>query len=70
MFAKRGTDGSIRDLGISVETYADAGFSYSFPLLDDKLYIGAKAKVLVMLRRASDVGTDASNSVTSRPSRG
>lgn len=51
-FVKRGTDGSIRDLGISVETYADAGFSYSLPLLDDKLYIGARAKVLVGLGRA------------------
>lgn len=50
-FAKRGTDGSIRDLGLNAETYADAGFSYSFPLLGDKLYIGAKAKVLVGLAR-------------------
>lgn len=46
-FAKRGTDGSIRDLGLNVDTYAEAGFSYSFPLLEDRLYIGAKAKFLV-----------------------
>lgn len=50
-FIKRGADGPIRGLGLNVETYADAGFSYSFPLLNDKLYIGAKAKVLVGLAR-------------------
>ena len=50
-FVKRGTDGPIRGMGLDFEAYADAGFSYSFPLLGDKLYIGAKAKAIVGLAR-------------------
>ena len=51
-FVKRGEEGVIRDFGATASTYLDAGFSYSFPLLGDKLYVGAKAKVLVGLARA------------------
>lgn len=51
-FIKRGDAGSIRNLGLEVEMYADAGVSYSFPLLGDKLYVGAKAKFIVGLARA------------------
>lgn len=51
-FIKRGDAGTIRNLGLETEVYADAGFSYSFPLLGDKLYVGAKAKFIVGLARA------------------
>lgn len=51
-FIKRGDAGSIRNLGLEAEMYADAGVSYSFPLLGDKLYVGAKAKFIVGLARA------------------
>lgn len=50
-FIKRGDEGTIRNLGLEAEMYADAGFSYSFPLLGDKLYVGAKAKFIVGLAR-------------------
>ncbi len=51
-FVKRGEEGVIRNFGATASTYLDAGFSYSFPLLGEKLYVGAKAKVLVGLARA------------------
>lgn len=51
-FVKHGDEGSIRDLGFSFGSYLDAGFSYSLPLLGDKLYVGAKARLLVGLARA------------------
>lgn len=51
-FIKRGDAGTIRNLGFAAESYLDAGFSYSFPLLGDRLYVGAKAKFLVGLARA------------------
>ncbi len=51
-FIKRGDEGSIRNLGLEAEMYADAGVSYSLPLLGDKLYVGAKAKFIVGLARA------------------
>ena len=50
-FMKRGTDGAIRGLALNFDTYVDAGFSYSFPLLNDRLYIGAKAKFVMGLAR-------------------
>lgn len=50
-FIKRGQEGSIRNLGTSADLYLDAGFAYSFPLLGDKLYIGAKAKFLLGVAR-------------------
>jgi len=51
-FVKRGDDGSIRNLGMAMDAYMDAGFSYSFPLLDDRLYVGVKGKFLVGIARA------------------
>lgn len=45
-FAKKGTEGDIRNVGVTVESYLEAGFNYSFPLLDDKLYIGVRGKFL------------------------
>ncbi len=50
-FVKQGHDGAIRNLGFSFDSYLDAGFGYSFPLLGDKLYVGAKAKLVVGLAR-------------------
>lgn len=50
-FVKRGDDGVIRNFGMAVDSYLDAGFTYSFPLLEDKLYIGAKAKFVMGLAR-------------------
>ncbi|MCM1150931.1 MAG: DUF5723 family protein [Alistipes sp.] len=54
-FVKQGDAGTIRNMGLSMSSYLDAGFSYSFPLLGDKLYVGAKARFLVGLAR---VGID------------
>ena len=45
-FLKRGNSGDISDIGITADSYLEAGFNYSFPLLDDKLYIGVRAKFL------------------------
>ena len=46
-FLKRGNSGDISDIGITADSYLEAGFNYSFPLLDDKLYIGVRAKFLI-----------------------
>ncbi|WP_418990644.1 DUF5723 family protein [Alistipes sp.] len=51
-FIKRGQDGNISNIGIAVETYLEAAFSYSFPLLDDRLYIGVRGKFLAGAARA------------------
>lgn len=51
-FLKRGRDGDIRDIGVAAETYLEAGFNYSFPLLDDRLYIGVRGKFLAGAARA------------------
>lgn len=56
-FIKLGKEGSIRDLGITTDSYAEAAFSYSFPLLNDRLYIGVRGKFLIGLLRAQ-VGYD------------
>lgn len=46
-FLKRGTEGDIRDIGITTQNYLEAGFNYSFPLMNDRLYVGVRAKFLV-----------------------
>ena len=46
------TRGDISDIGITADSYLEAGFNYSFPLLDDKLYIGVRAKFLMGVARA------------------
>lgn len=51
-FLKRGQDGDIRDIGISSYNYLEAGFNYSFPLMNDRLYVGVRAKFLVGVARA------------------
>ena len=42
-FLKTGREGVVRNVGVSTDAYLEAGFSYSFPLLNDKLYLGARA---------------------------
>ncbi len=51
-FLKSGTEGRIEDVGIQTENFIDAGFNFSRPFLDDRLYIGARLKLLVGLARA------------------
>lgn len=51
-FLKTGREGVVRNVGVSTDAYLEAGFSYSFPLLNDKLYLGARAKFLVGMARA------------------
>ena len=50
-FLKRGEEGHISDIGLMAESYLEAGFNYSMPLLDDRLYIGFRGKLLVGLAR-------------------
>lgn len=50
-FIKNGHEGSIRDIGVAVDSYLEAAFSYSFPLLDDRLYIGVRGKFLAGMAR-------------------
>ena len=51
-FIKLGKEGQIRNFGTSTDTYLEAAFSYSFPLMDDRLYIGIRGKFLAGLARA------------------
>lgn len=51
-FLKNGQEGSIRNIGITLDTYLEAGFNYSFPLLGDRLYVGARVKFLIGAGRA------------------
>ena len=41
-----------RNFGTSTDSYLEAAFSYSFPLMDDRLYIGIRGKFLAGLARA------------------
>ena len=50
-FIKNGHEGSIRDIGVATDSYLEAAFSYSFPLLDDRLYIGVRGKFLAGMAR-------------------
>lgn len=51
-FLKLGKEGNIGNISVSTENYLEAGFNYSFPLLDDRLYVGARVKFLAGLARA------------------
>lgn len=51
-FIKLGKEGQIRNFGTSTGSYLEAAFSYSFPLMDDRLYIGIRGKFLAGLARA------------------
>lgn len=50
-FLKRGQDGDIRDIGVTTHNYLEAGFNYSFPLMNDRLYVGVRAKFLMGIAR-------------------
>lgn len=45
-FIKNGEEGSVSNIGQQNNAYLEAAFSYSFPLLDDRLYIGVRGKFL------------------------
>ena len=51
-FMKNGNSANIANLGLSLESYAEAAFSYTFPIVDE-LYLGVRAKVLFGLARGS-----------------
>ena len=51
-FLKTGTAGNFANLGASIDSYFEAAFSYSMPIFD-KLYVGARAKLLVGAARAA-----------------
>ncbi len=51
-FLKTGQEGVVRNVGLSTDAYLETGFSYSFPLIRNKLYIGARAKFLIGMARA------------------
>ena len=44
--------GHHHNIGLTADSYLEAAFSYSFPLLDDRLYIGVRGKFLVGAARA------------------
>ncbi len=46
-FIKLGQEGNISGFGASASAYAEAAFSYSFPLMNDRLYVGVRGKFLV-----------------------
>lgn len=51
-FVKRGQEGRIRDFGLTADVWFEAGFNYSFPLLDERLYVGVRGKFLVGMAHA------------------
>ncbi len=51
-FLKCGKEGRIENVGLYSDNFVDVGFNYSFPLMKDKLYLGARVKLLVGLMRA------------------
>ena len=51
-FMKTGTAGDFANLGINADAYVEAGFTYSFPIID-KLYVGIRGKFLVGAMRAA-----------------
>lgn len=50
-FMKTGTSQDISGLGVKGDSYLEASFSYSLPITD-KLYVGARAKILFGVARA------------------
>lgn len=50
-FFKTGESAQIRNLGLSAESFAEAGFNYSFPI-GERVYVGARVKFLIGLARA------------------
>ncbi len=51
-FLKKGREGTISNFGLATEAYLEAAVNYSFPLLNDKLYIGVRGKFLAGAARA------------------
>lgn len=51
-FLKTGSSTKVRDIGVTADSFLEAAFSYSLPLLNDKLYVGARAKFLMGFARA------------------
>ena len=51
-FLKKGRSADISNIGVSADSYLEAGFNYSFPLLNDRLYIGVRGKFLLGVARA------------------
>ena len=51
-FFKNGTSGNFANLGMSMDSYLETSFTYSFPIID-KLYIGVRGKFLVGAARAA-----------------
>lgn len=51
-FLKRGNSGNFANLGADINTYIEAGFTYSFPIMD-KLYLGVRGKFLLGAMQAS-----------------
>lgn len=51
-FLKKGRSADISNIGVSADSYLEAGFNYSFPLLDDRLYVGVRGKFLMGIARA------------------
>ena len=55
-FFKTGESAQVRNLGLSSDAYAEAGFNYSFPI-GEKFYVCARVKFLVGLARAKSYFT-------------
>lgn len=51
-FLKEGSGSDIHNIGFTTDSYLEAAFSYSFPLLDDRLYVGIRGKFLIGAARA------------------
>lgn len=50
-FLKRGTSTAVRNIGVTADSYLEAGVSCSFPLLRDRLYLGIRGKFLLGMAR-------------------
>lgn len=46
-FFKWGNSSTIRDLGVSMESYLEAAFTWSMPIYKEKIYLGVRGKFLV-----------------------
>ena len=51
-FVKNGNSGNFANLGMSMDSYIETSFTYSFPIID-KLYLGVRGKFLMGAARAA-----------------
>lgn len=51
-FLKLGSNTNSSNIGVTANAYLEAAFSYSFPLVNNKLYIGVRGKFLMGAARA------------------